>query len=138
MWVGNLMLVVINLPLVGIWVRLLSVPYRILFPAIVVFCGIGVFSVNNSAFEVGLASFFAIVGYVLLKLGCEPAPLALGFVLGPLMEEYFRRTMQLSRGDATVFLTSPISLTLLLAAAGLLLTLVVPNLRKARDTTFQD
>jgi putative tricarboxylic transport membrane protein len=138
MWVGNLMLVIINLPLIGIWIRLLTVPYRILFPAIVVFCAIGVYSINNSVFDVGLTAFLGLLGYLLIRLGCEPAPLALGFVLGPLMEENLRRAMLLSRGDPMVFLTRPISLGLLTVAAVLIVTLVLPTLRKRRETVFQE
>jgi TctA family transporter len=138
MWVGNLMLVIINLPLIGISIRLLTVPYRILFPAIVVFCAIGVYSVNNSVFDVGLTAFLGLIGYALIRLGCEPAPLALGFVLGPLMEENLRRAMLLSRGDPTVFLTRPISLGLLAVAALLVVTLVLPTLRQSRATVFQE
>jgi putative tricarboxylic transport membrane protein len=138
MWVGNLMLVIINLPLIGIWIRLLTVPYRILFPAILVFCAIGVYSVNNSVFDVGLTAFLGLLGYMLIRLGCEPAPLALGFVLGPLMEENLRRAMLLSRGDPTIFLRRPISLGLLAVAALLIVTLVLPTLRQRRETVFQE
>jgi putative tricarboxylic transport membrane protein len=138
MWVSNLMLVIINLPLIGIWIRLLTVPYRILFPTIVVFCAIGVYSVNNSVFDVGLTAFLGLVGYMLIRFGCEPAPLALGFVLGPLMEENLRRAMLLSRGDPMIFLTRPISLGLLTVAALLIVALVLPTLRKRRETVFQE
>lgn len=138
MWVGNLMLVVINLPMIGIWVKLLSVPYRILFPAIIVFCGIGVYSVHNSTFDVAITAGLGLLGYVLIRLGCEPAPLALGFVLGPLMEENLRRAMLISRGDPTVFLTRPISACLLVVSALLLATLIVPNFKKQREVVFQE
>jgi len=138
MWVGNLMLVVINLPLIGIWIKLLSVPYRLLYPAIVVFCAIGVYSVHNSTFDVGMTAFLGLVGYALIRLGCEPAPLALGFVLGPMMEENLRRAMLLSRGDPMIFLTRPISLSLLVVAVLLLATLVLPSLRRSRETVFQE
>lgn len=138
MWVGNLMLVVLNLPLIGIWVRLLSVPYRFLYPAIVMFCCIGIYSINNSSFDVALATGFGILGYMLNKLDCEPAPLVLGFILGPMMEVYFRRAMVLSRGDPTVFFTQPISLTMLLAAAVLLLMNIAPTVRHKREEVFQE
>ena len=117
MWIGNLMLIVINLPLVGVWVRLLRVPYRHLFPMIVIFCCIGIYSVNNAPFDVTMTAIFGVVGYWLVKHDFEPAPMILGFVLGPLMEENLRRAMLIARGDATVFLTRPISATLLAIAA---------------------
>ena len=108
MWIGNAMLVILNLPLVGIWVQLLKIPYRWLFPSIVMFCALGNFSVNNSEVDVYLCALFGIVGYILVKLECEPAPLILGYVLGPLMEENLRRALLISRGDASVFFTRPI------------------------------
>jgi putative tricarboxylic transport membrane protein len=138
MWIGNLMLVVINLPLIGIWVRLLKVPYRMLFPAILLFCCIGVYSLNNSAFEVGLTALFGLLGYFFLKAGCEPAPLLLGFVLGPMMEENLRRALLLAHGDASVFLMRPISLGLLLMSCGLLLAVVLPAVRSTREKAFQE
>jgi putative tricarboxylic transport membrane protein len=113
MWIGNAMLIVINLPMVGLWVRLLRVPYRHLFPMIMIFCCIGIYSVNNAPFDVFLTAIYAIVGYWLAKHDFEPAPMILGFVLGPLMEENLRRAMLIARGDATVFITRPISATLL-------------------------
>ncbi|GAB4193987.1 MAG: tripartite tricarboxylate transporter permease [Thalassobaculales bacterium] len=138
MWIGNLLLVVINLPLVGIWVSLLKVPYRFLFPAILMFCCIGVYSVNNSWFEVMLMGGFGVMGYLLRKIGCEPAPLLLGFVLGPMMEENFRRAMLLARGDATTFLTRPISATVLLLSVLLLVTIILPNIRRTREAAFKE
>jgi TctA family transporter len=138
MWVGNLMLVVINLPLIGMWVKLLSVPYRILFPIIIVICGIGVYSVHNSTTDVVITAALGLLGYVMIRLGCEPAPMALGFVLGPLMEENLRRSMLLSRGDPLVFLTRPISATLLAVSLFLLLMLLLPTLRKQREVAFQE
>jgi TctA family transporter len=138
MWLGNLMLVIINLPLIGIWVRLLQVPYRMLFPMILILCGIGVYGLNSSAFEVGLTVLFGILGYLFYKLGCEPAPMLLGFILGPLMEENLRRALVLSRGDPTVFFTRPISLGLLLAATALLLLVVLPTFRKTREAAFKE
>ena len=138
MWVGNLMLVIINLPLIGIWVRLLRVPYRLLFPAILLFSGIGVYSVHNSAFEVVLAAGFGVFGYVLYKLGCEPAPLALGFVLGPMLEERLRTAMLLARGNPMTFLERPISAALLLTAGLLLAGVLLPKIRKRREEAFQE
>ncbi len=138
MWIGNAMLVVINLPLIGVWVRLLRVPYRLLFPAILLFSSIGIYSVHNSTFEVVLAAGFGIFGYVLFKLGCEPAPLALGFVLGPLLEEKLRTAMLLARGNPLTFLQRPISAGLLLLAAVLLAAVLLPKIRKSREEAFQD
>jgi TctA family transporter len=136
MWVGNLMLVIINLPLVGIWVTFLKVPYRLLFPSILLLCAIGSYSLNSSASEVGLMALFGFLGYLFYKLGCEPAPLILGFILGPMMEENLRRAMIVSHGDPTVFVTRPISLTLLVMAGVLLLLVVLPSFRKTREEAF--
>jgi TctA family transporter len=138
MWLGNLMLVVLNLPLIGIWIKLLKVPYRVLYPAILLFCSIGVFTINNSTFDIMQTTAFGLLGVVFYKLGCEPAPLLLGFVLGPMMEEHLRRALLLSRGDATVFFTRPISLVMLLLAAALLLVIVAPNIRRKREEAFQE
>jgi putative tricarboxylic transport membrane protein len=138
MWLGNLMLVVLNLPLIGMWVKLLTVPYRLLYPAILLFCSIGVYSLSNSTVDVYMVAVFGFMGYVFAKLECEPAPLLLGFVLGPLLEENLRRAMLLSRGDPTVFFTRPISLAMLLLAAFLLLLIVAPQFRKTRDEAFQE
>ncbi len=138
MWIGNLMLVVLNLPLVGIWVRLLSVPYRLLYPAILLFSCIGVYSLGNSVFDVALSAGFGLLGVVFVKLDCEPAPLLLGFILGPLMEENLRRALLISRGDATVFLTRPLSLVMLALAALLLLVIVAPTVRKTRDVALTE
>lgn len=138
MWVGNVLLLLLNLPLVGIWVRLLAVPYRLLYPAILLFCCIGVYSVNNSLFDVLLTVLFGLLGYLLIKLRCEPAPLLLGFILGPLMEEHLRRAMLLSRGDPSVFVTRPLSLTLLLLTLGLVLILCLPRLRATRQAAFSE
>jgi TctA family transporter len=138
MWVGNLMLVVFNLPLVGIWVRMLTVPYRLLSIAILFFCCIGVYSLNNSADEVLLIAFFGLVGYLFHKLDCEAAPMLLGFILGPMMETYLRRAMLLARGDASVFVTSPLSLSFLVVSALLLLLVVVPAVRRRRAEAFQE
>ncbi len=136
MWIGNLLLVVLNLPLIGIWVKLLSVPYRLLYPAILLFCCVGVYSLNNSAIDVGLALFFGLLGYLFIKLDCEPAPLLLGFVLGPMMEDNLRRAMLLSRGNPAVFVTRPLSLALLLIALALLVVVVLPTVRKKREEAF--
>ena len=138
MWIGNLLLVILNLPLIGIWVKLLSVPYRLLYPAILLFCCIGVYSLNNSAVDVGLALFFGLLGYLFIKLDCEPAPLLLGFVLGPMMEDNLRRTMRISRGNPEVFFTRPLSLALLLIALALLILVVLPVVRKKREEAFQE
>ena len=138
MWVGNAMLVVLNLPLIGLWVKLLSVPYRILYPLILLSCAIGAYSTNNNMFDVGIAILFGFLGYVFLKLGCEPAPLLLGYILGPLLEENLRRALVLSRGDYTVFVTRPISAAMLLLAAGLLVLMVVPAIRARREAVFQE
>ena len=133
MWIGNAMLLVINLPLIGIWVKLLQVPYRYLYPAILIFCGIGVYSLNNNVFDVYLTVLFAVVGVIFSKLKMEPAPLLIGFVLGPMMEEHLRRAMLLSRGDPMVFVQQPISATMLAIAAAALLAMALPTLRKKKD-----
>ncbi|MEW6150724.1 MAG: tripartite tricarboxylate transporter permease, partial [Pseudomonadota bacterium] len=138
MWIGNLMLIIINLPLVGIWVRLLRVPYRLMFPSIVIFCAIGIYSVNNAPVDVILAGVFGLVGYWLIKHDFEPAPLLLGMVLGPLMEENLRRALLISRGDWSVFLTRPLSAVLLAVAASLLVLTVLPALRAKRDEVFTE
>jgi putative tricarboxylic transport membrane protein len=132
MWIGNLLLVILNLPLVGVWVALLRVPYRWLFPAIIVFSCVGNYSVNNNSVDVYLCAVIGVLGYVLAKLGCHPAPLILGYVLGPLMEEYLRRAMLLARGDASVFFTRPISLTFMIATVLLLIITIAPAFRTPR------
>lgn len=138
MWIGNLMLVLLNLPLIGMWVRLLTVPYHVLFPAIVAFCCIGVYSVNNNTFDVYTMALFGLAGYLLVKLDCEPAPLLLGFVIGPMLEEYLRRAMLISRGDPLVFVTRPISATLLLIAAVALVVVLLPSVSKTREEAFKE
>jgi TctA family transporter len=138
MWIGNAMLVILNLPLIGLWVRILTIPYRYIFPAIGVLCCIGVYSVSNNSFDVIAMGVFGLVGYVLLKMDCEPAPLLLGFVVGPLMEENFRRAMLISRGDWSTFVTRPISAVLLVVAALALLAVLSPILRRKRDEAFQE
>jgi putative tricarboxylic transport membrane protein len=139
MWIGNLMLLVINLPLIGIWVRLLSVPYRLLYPAILLFCVIGIYSTNTSAGQLVLCAVFAVLGYILVRFGCEPAPLVLGFILGPLMEENLRRSLVISRGDPIVFIERPISAVLLATTVVMVLALIVlPQLRRTRKEAFQE
>ena len=138
MWIGNLMLVILNLPLIGLWIQLLKVPYRLLYPAILVFCCIGVYSINNNTFDVYVTVVCAALGYLFYKLRCEPAPLLLGFILGPMMEENLRRAMLLSRGDPTVFFTRPLSLTLLLMAAALVVIVALPAIKKTREVAFQE
>jgi putative tricarboxylic transport membrane protein len=133
MWIGNGMLVLLNLPLIGIWVKLLTVPYRMLFPAIMVFMAIGVFSVNNQALDIYMTLMFGFLGYLFVKLKCEPAPLILAFVLGPLMEENLRRALLISRGDPTVFVTRPISAGFLIATVIFLVVMLAPSIRKKRD-----
>jgi TctA family transporter len=138
MWIGNAMLVVLNLPLIGLWVKFLKIPYRILFPGICLFCCIGAYSINNSPAEVYLAALFGFFGYFAVKWGCEAAPLLLGFVLGPLMEENLRRAMLISRGDPSVFFTRPISLGMLLVAFALLIMIVAPQIRKKREEVLTE
>jgi len=132
MWVGNLMLVVLNLPLVGIWVKLLKVPYRMLYPAIMVFCAIGIYSVNNSSFEIYVLAIFSIIGVVWRMLECNPVPLMLGFVLGPMVEENLRRALQVSHGDPSVFVTRPVSLAFMIATILILVVMAVPTVEKRR------
>jgi len=133
MWLGNAMLVLLNLPLIGLWIKLLTVPYRLLFPAIMCFMAIGVYSLNNQSLDIYMTLLFGFLGYIFIKLRCEPAPMILAFVLGPLMEENLRRALLISRGDPTVFLTRPISLGFLLATVAFLMILVVPAVRRKRD-----
>ena len=136
MWIGNLMLIVLNLPLIGIWVRLLSVPYHYLFPSIVLFCAIGVYTVNNTTFDIWLVALFGLAGYVFTKLECEPAPLLLGFILGPMLEEYLKRALKLARGDWSVFLTRPLSAALLALGLLLLLLVLLPAIQSKRQEAF--
>jgi putative tricarboxylic transport membrane protein len=138
MWIGNLFLLVLNLPLIGLWVKMISVPYHLLFPAILVFCGIGVFSLSNAPFDVYLMALFGVLGYIFRKLDCEPAPMLLGFILGPMMEEYLRRAMLISKGSAMVLVTRPISATLLVLSAVILVVVLLPTLRKKREEAFQE
>ncbi len=136
MWIGNLMLIILNLPLIGVWVKMLTIPYRHLYPAILVFCCIGVYTVNNTNFDIFMTAAFGIAGYLFYKLGCEAPPLLLGFVLGPMMEENFRRALLLARGDFTVFFTRPLSLGLLVAAAALVVIVALPAVKKTREEAF--
>lgn len=138
MWIGNVMLLVINLPLIGLWVRLLRVPYRLLFPAILLFCCVGVYSVNNRGFDVALVIIFGLLGYLFRKAKCEPGPLLLGFVLGPLLETNLRRALLISQGDPGVLIERPISAVLFAASAILLVMMVLPAFRKKREQAFQD
>jgi putative tricarboxylic transport membrane protein len=138
MWIGNLFLLVLNLPLIGLWVRMIMIPYRLLYPAILVFCAIGVFSLRNSEFDVYMMALFGILGYVFSKLGCEPAPMLLAFILGPLMEEFLRRAMLLSRGDPLVFIQRPISATLLGIAVLAMCAVLLPTFGKTREVAFKE
>ncbi|MEZ5862713.1 MAG: tripartite tricarboxylate transporter permease [Geminicoccaceae bacterium] len=138
MWIGNLMLVILNLPLIGIWVRLLSIPYRLLYPAIIVFCSVGIYTTNNSTFDLYVMVAFGLIGYAMIKLDCEPAPLLLGMLLGPMMEENLRRAMLLSRGDPMVFIERPISAGLLCAALVALVVVALPAVRRERAVAMQE
>lgn len=138
MWVGNLLLVVINLPMIGLWVKLLTVPYRLLYPAILLFCCIGVYSMNNRIFDVVLAAGFGLLGYAFRKAKCEPGPLLLGFVLGPLLEANLRRTLLITQGDPSIFVERPISLVMLIATVVLLALMILPAFRKTRTEAFQE
>ncbi len=138
MWVGNLMLVILNLPLIGIWIKLLTVPYRFLFPAITLFCCIGVYTLNNSTFDVYMTALFALIGYLFYKLKCEAAPLLLGFILGPMMEENLRRALLLSRGNWSAFLTRPLSASLLAIALVMVIVVTLPAISRKREATFQE
>ncbi|WP_201835420.1 tripartite tricarboxylate transporter permease [Microvirga zambiensis] len=138
MWVGNVLLVVLNLPMVGLWVKLITIPYKVLYPAILMFCVVGLYSIQNQTFEIYIAAIFGFVGYLLVRMKCEPAPLLLGFILGPMLEENLRRTLQLSRGDPWIFVTHPISAGILLVALALLLVTVLPQIRNKREEVFSE
>jgi TctA family transporter len=138
MWIGNVLLVLLNLPLIGMWVRMLRIPYSVLFPMIILFAAIGTYSLGFNAFDVYAIAFFGLLGYVLIKCGCEPAPLLLGFVLGPLLEENLRRALIISRGDATVFFTRPISAGLLTVAVLALVIAALPAISKRREEVFTE
>lgn len=136
MWLGNLFLIALNLPLVGLWTRLLTVPYRLLFPVIVVMSIIGVFSINNTTFDVLTMALFGVFGFFLIRYGYEPVPMPLGFILGPMAEEYFLRALSISRGDPTVFVQTPISVGLLALSAVILLVTMLPGIGRKRETIF--
>ncbi|MBN9268019.1 MAG: tripartite tricarboxylate transporter permease [Hyphomicrobium sp.] len=138
MWIGNLLLIILNLPLVGLWARMLMIPYHILFPGIMVFCAVGVFSLNNTPFDLYVMVVFGLLGYILIKLNCELAPMLLGFILGPMMEEYLRRSLTLSRGDPMIFLHRPISAALLVLAAVALCLVLFPWFRRTRAAAFAE
>jgi TctA family transporter len=138
MWIGNVMLLILNLPLIGLWVKMIAVPYHFLFPAILVFCAIGTFSLSNSSFDVYLMAVFGLLGYIFHKFGCEPAPMMLGFILGPMMEEFLRRALLLSKGDPLILVTRPISAVMLALAAVLLFIVLTPALRKKREEAFAE
>lgn len=138
MWIGNLFLLVLNLPLIGLWVRMISVPYNLLYPAILVFCAIGVFSLANTQFDVYFMALFGVLGYLFRKLACEPAPMMLGFILGPMMEEFLRRALLISKGSPLVLVTRPISATLLAFSAVALIAVLLPALRQKREEAFQE
>ena len=138
MWIGNAMLIILNLPLIGVWIKLLTIPYRWLFPAIVLFCAIGVYSTNNNTFDIWMVGIFGIVGYIFIQLGTEPAPLLLGFILGPMMEENLRRALLLSRGDWSVLVTRPLSASLLAAALVLIVIVALPAVKNKREIAFHE
>jgi TctA family transporter len=138
MWVGNVMLLVLNLPLIGLWVKMLSVPYHYLYPMILVFCGIGVYSLSNTTFDIHMMVLFGLAGYVLKKIGCEPAPMLLGFILGPMMEEFLRRALLLSMGDPMTLITSPLSAVLLGLSVILMALVLLPNVGRKRREAFQE
>jgi putative tricarboxylic transport membrane protein len=138
MWIGNLMLLIINLPLIGLWVRFLKVPYRLLFPSIILMCCIGIYSVNNSPIDVVMTAGFGMFGYVLTKYGFEPAPLLLAFVLGRLMEEKLRQALVISRGSFTTFIDRPLSAGLLALSLVLVIIAILPTIRKGREEVFAE
>jgi TctA family transporter len=138
MWIGNLFLIVLNLPMIGLWVKLITAPYHLMFPVIIVFCAIGVISINNTEWDVFMMAFFGLAGYVFSKLECEPAPMLLGFILGPMMEEYLRRALLMSSGDFSVFVTRPLSATLLVVAAVALVVVLLPSISRKREETFKE
>jgi TctA family transporter len=138
MWIGNFFLIVLNYPLIGMWVRMIMIPYHYLYPGILVFCSIGVFSLKNTEFDVYFMALFGVLGYLFAKLGCEPAPMLLAFILGPLMEEYLRRALLLSRGNPMVFVQRPISATLLALAVLAILAVSIPAFSKTREEAFKE
>jgi TctA family transporter len=138
MWFGNLFLVVLNLPMIGLWVKMIMVPYHRLYPAILMFCAIGVFSLSNSEFDVWLMALFGLFGYICAKVGAEPAPMLLGFIIGPMMEEYLRRALLLSHSDPLVFVQRPISAVMLGLAVAAMVVVLLPSLRKKREEAFHE
>ena len=138
MWIGNFFLIVLNLPMIGLWVRLITAPYHLMFPVIIVFCAIGVISINNTEWDVFMMAFFGLAGYVFRKLDCEPAPMLLGFILGPMMEEHLRRALLLSSGDYTVFIRRPLSATLLAIAVVALIAVLMPAIGRRREEAFKE
>src|SRR5690606_5414244 len=130
--------IILNLPMIGLWVRIVSVPYHLLYPAILVFAVIGVFSLNNAEFDVLLLALFGLLGYIFAKLDCEPAPMLLGYILGPMMEEYLRRALLLSRGDPMTFIERPISATLLVCAVVAIVIALLPAISRKREEVFQE
>jgi putative tricarboxylic transport membrane protein len=138
MYIGNAMLLVLNLPLIGMWVQLLRMPYNVLFPLIVLFSIVGVYCSSNNVFDVYVMIGFGLLGYLMRKVGYEPAPLVLAFVLGPLLENNLRKALILSQGELTTFATRPISATCLILAAALLATPMLPALRRKRDAIALD
>ena len=138
MFVGNVMLVALNLPLVGVWMRLLAVPYRWLFPCIIMFCAFGNYTVNSNVMDVYVCAAIGVLGYVLAKLDCPPAPMVLGYVLGPMMEEYMRRALLLSGGDAMVFFRSPLSLFFIASAVLLLISMAMPAVRRKKSIAYEE
>jgi TctA family transporter len=136
MWIGNAMLIILNLPLIGMWIKLLTIPYRWLFPSIVLFCAIGVYSTNNNTWDIWIVGIFGLIGYGFIKLGAEPAPLLLGLILGPMMEENLRRALLLSRGDWSVLVTRPLSGSLLAMALIMIVVVSLPSIKRKRAETF--
>ena len=138
MWIGNLMLLVLNLPLIGLWVKMISIPYHLLYPAIIVFCAIGVFSLSNTEMDVYFMAAFGLLGYIFRKIDAEPAPMLLGFILGPMMEEFLRRALLLSKGSPLVLVTRPISATMLALSMLALIAVLTPALQKKREEAFHE
>lgn len=138
MWIGNLFLIIMNLPMIGMWVRIVSVPYQMLYPAILVFCGIGVYSLNNTEFDIYAMALFGVLGYIFVKLDCEPAPMLLAYILGPMMEEYMRRALLLSRRDPMVFINRPIGAALLALGALAIIAPGLPAMYKKREEAFRE
>jgi len=136
MWIGNVFLIILNLPMIGLWVRMVQVPYHLLYPAILVFCAIGVFSLSNAVLDVYFMALFGFLGYLFRRLECEPAPMLLGFILGPMMEESLRRALLLSKGDPTIFVARPISAAMLIFAVLAMAAVLLPAMKKTRKQAF--